>query len=230
MGFGGKIRVFRLFPWQKPPKLNFALFGQEAGSIGQWGAIYWNTICGNQRDKTKIVAYMVCGNVYKEKAGQGKPVRQKKGIWKFSAIAEGKSPERHGARRSTILRLFTFARNMLRWSDGIRHNFGSDLENIHWLILCRLYARLGHVRICTLPAPFMQASRLNRDCFPKVVCRKQGNSTRTCPVDIFDNQSHGCPKRKGEKRVEARGGAKRFSGDFRAPVPCFLRFMGCRGG
>ena len=34
-----------------------------------------------------------------------------KGIWKFSAVAEGRSPERHGAKRSTILRPLTSARN-----------------------------------------------------------------------------------------------------------------------
>ena len=35
--------------------------------------------CGSQRDKAKIVAYMVWRNLYKEKAGRGGPVRQEKG-------------------------------------------------------------------------------------------------------------------------------------------------------
>ena len=115
--------------------------------------------CGSQRDKAKIVAYMVCGNSYKEKAGRGEtcPVRER-GYRSFQQRFCGRLLPRE---------------TMLRCTDGIRHNFG----------------------------------------------RISKNQTYTCPIEDSDNQSHGCPKRKTEKRAEARGGAKRFSGDSRAPAP-----------
>ena len=40
--------------------------------------------------------------------------------------------------------------------------------------------------------------------------RRIKNQTRTCPAEIFDNQSHGCPKRKresGRKRGELQSGS-----------------------
>ena len=113
--------------------------------------------CGSQRDKAKIVAYMVRGNCIK------KPTRRnlfgkRKGYGSFQRRFCGRLLPRE---------------TMLRCTDGIRHNFG----------------------------------------------RISKNSMRTCTTDNFDNQSHGCPKRKTEKRAEARGGAKRFSGGSRAPAP-----------
>ena len=88
------------------------------------------------------------------------------------------------------------------------------MENIHRLILCRLFARLGCVRFCTLPAPFTQASCLSRNCFPESFLWKQKNSPRTCPIDISDDQSPGWLKRKAESGRKARGGA---SGSARLP-------------
>jgi len=87
------ISIFTPLLFSLPQVFVFAFFGQEA-KVHRTVKIrcHGNEVCGSQRDKAKIVAYMVWGNSYKEQPSRINPARLKESYIDVFSSSRGAKP------------------------------------------------------------------------------------------------------------------------------------------